>query len=130
MAVAGAAAAPSGPLAVAEAAAGRDEETLAAHGCRVSRRTGKRAAPSASMLGRRGRLLYPDEFEAALSAAVAVLALDSAVPAAYAAHRAEQRHEQEEKRKKRKRKPPGAEAFRQEREAAGSGRTGSTLGCI
>ena len=118
VAVAGAAAALSGPLAVAQAAAGWDQETLAAHGCRVSRRTGKRVAPSASMLGRLGKLLDPDEFEAALSAAVAVLALDSAVPAAYAAHRAEQRHEQEEKRKKRKRKrkPPGAEAFRQDRE--------------
>jgi hypothetical protein len=38
--VAGVAAALSGPLAVAQAAAGWDPEVLAAHGCRVSPRTG------------------------------------------------------------------------------------------
>ena len=113
--VAGLAAACTGPLAVAQAAAGWDQEVLAAHGCWVSPRTGKRAAPSASMLDRLPGLLDADEFEAALTAAVAAIALDPAVPAAYAAHRAEQRHEQEGKRKKRKRKPPAAEAFREER---------------
>ena len=50
--VAGLAAACTGPLAVAQAAAGWDQEVLAAHGCWVSPRTGKRAAPSASMLDR------------------------------------------------------------------------------
>ena len=114
VAVAGAAAALSGPLAVAQAAAGWDQETLAAHGCWVRPRTGLRAAPSASMLDRLGKLLDPDEFEAALTAAVAALALDPAVPAAYAAHRAGQRHAQEERRKKRKRKPPAAESFRED----------------
>ena len=67
------------------------------------------------MLDRLPGLLDPDEFEAALTAAVAALALDPAVPAAYAAHRAQQQHEQEGKRKKRKREPPAAEAFREER---------------
>jgi predicted transposase YbfD/YdcC len=116
VAAAGVAAALSGPLPIAQAAAGWDQEVLAAHGCWVSPRTGLRAAPPASMLDRLGKLLDPDEFEAALTAAVAVLALDPAVPAAYAAHREQQRHAQEEKRKKRKRKPPAAESFREERE--------------
>jgi predicted transposase YbfD/YdcC len=66
------------------------------------------------MLDRLGKLLDPDEFEAALSAAVAAIALDPAVPAAYAAHRAEQQQEAKEKRKKRK--PPAAGSFREERE--------------
>lgn len=48
--------------------------------------------------------------------AVAALALDPAIPAAYAAHRAEQQREQEERQKKRKRKPPAAAAFREERQ--------------
>ena len=112
--VAGVASGHGGPLAVAQAAAGWDQEVLAAHGCRVSPRTGLRVAPSASMLDRLGKLLDADEFEAALSAAVAAAALDPAIPAAYAAHRAGQQREQEEKRKKRK--PAAAESFRQERE--------------
>ena len=113
--VAGIAAACTGPLAVAQAAAGWDQEVLAAHGCWRSPRTGRLAAPSASMLDRLGRLLDPDELEAALTGAVAALALDPAVPAAYAAHRARQRAEQEERQKNRKRKPPAAEALREER---------------
>ncbi len=116
VAVAGTAAALSGPLAIAQAAACWDQEVLAAHGCWVSPRTGLRVAPSASMLDRLPKLLDPDEFEAALTAAVAALALDPAVPAAYAARRAQQQREQEEKRKKRKRKPPAAESFREERQ--------------
>ena len=112
VAVAGAAAALSGPLAVAQAAAEWDQEVLAAHGCRVCPRTGLRVAPSASMLGRLGKLLDADELEATLSAALAAVALDPAVPAAYAAHHAEQQRKQ----KKRKRKPPAAESFREERE--------------
>ena len=105
-----------GPLQAAQAAAGRDQEVLAAHGCRVSPRTGQRVAPSASMLDRLGKfLLDPDEFEAVVSAAVAAVALDPAIPAAYAAHRAGQQRGQEEKRR-RKRKPPAAESFREVRE--------------
>ena len=113
--IAGAAAAHGGPLAVAQAAAGWDQEVLAAHGCRVSPRTGLRVPPSASMLGRLGKLLDADELEAALSASVAAAALDPAIPAAYAAHRQDERRKAEEKRGKRKRKPPAAESFREER---------------
>jgi predicted transposase YbfD/YdcC len=112
--VAGVAAAHSGPLAVAQAAAGWDQEVLAAHGCWRSPQTGLRAAPSASMLGRLGRLLDADEFEAALSAAVAAIALDPAIPSAYAAHRAEDQRGTQARQKKRK--PPAAESFREERE--------------
>ena len=113
--IAGAAAAHGGPLAVAQAAAGWDQEVLAAHGCRVSPRTGLRVPPSASMLGRLGKLLDADELEAALSASVAAAALDPAIPAAYAAHRQDERRKAEQKRGKRKRKPPAAESFREER---------------
>ena len=115
--VAGVAAALSGPLAVAQAAAGWDQEVLAAHGCRISPRTGLRVAPSASMLDRLPKLLDADEFEAAVSACVAAAALDPAIPAAYAAHRAEEQRAREEKQKKRKRKrkPPAAASFRGER---------------
>jgi predicted transposase YbfD/YdcC len=106
-----------GPLRAAQAAAGWDQEVLAAHGCRISPRTGLREAPSASMLDRLGRfLLDPDELEAALTAAVVSAALDPGIPAAYAAHRAQQQREYEERRKKRKRKPPSAASFREERE--------------
>jgi predicted transposase YbfD/YdcC len=114
--VAGVAAALSGPLAVAQAAAGWDQEVLAVHGCRISPRTGLRVPPSASMLDRLPKLLDADEFEAALSASLAAIALDPAIPAAYAAHRAGGQREKEEKQKKRKRKPPAAESFREERQ--------------
>jgi predicted transposase YbfD/YdcC len=106
-----------GPLQAAQAAAGWGQEVLAAHGCRVSPRTGLREPPSASMLDRLGRfLLDPDELEAALTAAVAAVALDPAIPAALAVHREQQAREQGERREKRKRRPPAAAAFRQERE--------------
>jgi predicted transposase YbfD/YdcC len=106
-----------GPLQAAQASAGWDQEVRAAHGCRVSPRTGLREAPSASMLDRLGKfLLDPDEFEAAVSGAVAAAALDPAILAAYAAHLADQQREQEERRRKRKRKPPAAGSFREERD--------------
>jgi len=113
--VAGVASAHSGPLAVAQAAAGWDQDVLAGHGCRVSPQTGLRVPPSASMLDRLPRLLDADEFEAALSASVAAAALDPAIPAACAAHRREEQRRQAEKQKKRKRKPPAAGSFRGER---------------
>jgi len=113
--VAGVAGACTGPLAVAQAAAGWDQDVLAAHGCWVSPRTGRRSAPSASMLDRLPGLVDPDEFEAALTAAVTVLALDPAIPAAYAAHRAGQRQRGQAGRRK-VRRPPAAGAFREERE--------------
>src|SRR6266498_3916976 len=98
--IGGAAAGHGGPLAVAQAAAGWDQDVLAAHGCRVSARTGLRVPPSASMLGRLHRFLDADELEAALSASVASAAPGPAIPAAYAAHRAEEQRGKEEKRKK------------------------------
>ena len=115
VAVAGTAAGLGGPLAIAQAAAGWGQDVLAAHGCRVSPRTGLRVAPSASTLGRLPEMIDPDGFEAALTACVAEAALDPAVPAAYAAHRAEQQRTRDENRKKRKQKPPAAESFREER---------------
>jgi predicted transposase YbfD/YdcC len=114
--VAGVAAGCAGPLAVAQAAAGWDQEVLEAHGCWTSPRTGLPAAPSASTLGRLPQLLDPDEVEAALTGALAALALDPAIPAAYAARRAEQQAEQAERRKNRRRRPPAASAFREERD--------------
>ena len=114
--VAGLAAARTGARAVAQEAAGQDQEVLAAHGCWRSPRAGLLAAPSASMLDRLGRLLDPDELEAALTGAAAALALDPAVPAAYAAHRARQQAEWEGRQKKRKREPPAAQALREERD--------------
>ena len=113
--VAGVASARGGPLAVAQAAAGWDQEVLAAHGCRVSPRTGLRVAPSAAMLDRLPKLLEADELKAALSACVAAAALDPAIPAAYAAHRAGEQRAREQKRKKRRRKPPAAASFREDR---------------
>ncbi len=113
---AGVAAALSGPLAVAQAAAGWSQEVLAAHGCRISPRTGLREAPSASSLDRLGRLLDADELEAALSACLAAAALDPGIPAAYAARQREEQRARDEKRKKRKRKPPAADSFGEERE--------------
>jgi predicted transposase YbfD/YdcC len=113
---AGLAAARAGALAVAQEAAGWDQEVLEAHGCWRSPRTGLLTAPSASMLDRLARLLDADELEAALTGAVAALALDPAVPAAYAVHRARQRAQQGERQKKRKRKPPAAQALREERD--------------
>ena len=89
VAVAGTAAGLGGPLAIAQAAAGWDQDVLAVHGCRVSPRTGLRVAPSASTLGRLPEMIDPDGFEAALTACVAEAALDPAVPPR-AAHRAEE----------------------------------------
>jgi predicted transposase YbfD/YdcC len=115
VAVAGTAAGLGGPLAIAQSAAGWGQDVLAAHGCRVSPRTGLRVAPSASTLGRLPQMIDPDGFEAALTACVARAALDPAVPAAYAAHRKDEQRRKEENRKNRKRKPPAAGSLREER---------------
>jgi predicted transposase YbfD/YdcC len=111
--VAGAACGYRGPLAIAEAAAGWDQELLAAHGCRISPATGRRVAPSARTLYRVPAGLDADELEAALTAALADAALDPQVTAAAAARR---RRELGRKEKKRKQKPPASGSFRQERE--------------
>jgi hypothetical protein len=57
-------------------------------------------------------LLDPDEFEAVLTGALAAIALDPEIPAAYAGHRAQARAERENRKKKRK--PPAAASFREE----------------
>ncbi|HXZ73740.1 MAG TPA: transposase family protein, partial [Streptosporangiaceae bacterium] len=111
--VAGAACGHGSPLAIAEAAAGWDQELLAAHGCRVSPAAGLRVAPSARTLYRVPEMLDADEFEAALTGALADAALDPQVTAAAAAKRQE---ELGKKAKKRKRRPPAAGSLRQERE--------------
>jgi predicted transposase YbfD/YdcC len=111
--VAGAACGYRGPLAIAEAAAGWDQELLAAHGCRVSPATGLRVAPSARTLYRVPEGLDADELEAALTGALADAALDPQVTAAAAAKR---QKELGKKEKKRKQKAPAAGSFRQERE--------------
>jgi predicted transposase YbfD/YdcC len=111
--VAGAACGHGSPLAVAQAAAGRGQELLAGHGCRVSPATGLRVPPSARTLYRIPVIVDADEFEAALTGALADAALDPQVTAAAAAKRQE---EPGKKEKKRKRRPPAAESFRQERE--------------
>ena len=98
--VAGAASAHCGPLAVAQAAAGWDQDVLAGHGCRVSPRTGLRVPPSPSTLDRLPRFLDADELEAALSASVAAAALSPEIPAACAAHRAGNSARRSESRRK------------------------------
>ena len=113
--VAGAACGYRGPLAIAEAAAGWDQELLAAHGCRISPATGLRVAPSARTLYRVPEGLDADELEAALTAALAAAALAPQVTAAAAAKRQEELATKEKKRKQR-RKRPAAGSFRQERE--------------
>ena len=110
--VAGAACGHQSPLAIAEAAAGWDQELLAAHGCRISPATGLRAAPSARTLYRVPQGLDADGFEAALTGALADAALDPQVTAVAAAKRKDELAKKAEK----KPKPPTAEGFRQERE--------------
>jgi len=113
--VAGVACGHGGPLAIAQAAAGWDQEVLAGHGCRISPLTGARTAPSASTLGRLPALLDADGFEAGLSACLAGAALDPQVTARLAARRKEKEKEREKKR--RRRKPPAAAALRETRAA-------------
>ena len=112
--VAGVACGHSGPLAIAQAAAGWDQEVLAGHGCRVSPATGRRIPPSASTVSRLPALLDADEVEAALSAWAAPAALDPQVTAQAAARRRRER-EDRDSRPGRRRRPPAAEALRQAR---------------
>jgi len=110
--VAGAACGYRGPLAIAQAAAGWDQELLAARGCRVSPAAGRRVAPPARTLYRVPEGLDADELEAALTAALADAALDPQVTAAAAARR---QRELKKKDGKRRRKPPAADKLREER---------------
>jgi predicted transposase YbfD/YdcC len=112
--VAGVACGHSGPLAIAQGAAGWDQEVLAAHGCRVSPATGQRTPPSASTVNRLPALLDADELEAALSAWAAPAALDPQVVARAAARRQREK-EDKEARGRRRRKPPAAHALRETR---------------
>jgi predicted transposase YbfD/YdcC len=111
--VAGVACGHSGPLAIAQAAAGWDQEVLAAHGCRVSPATRQRTPPSASTVSRLPALLDADEAAAALSAWAAPAALGPQVTAQAAARRREKQNEKENKG--RRRRKPAAEALRETR---------------
>jgi predicted transposase YbfD/YdcC len=111
--VAGVACGYSGPLAIAGAAAGWDQEVLAAHGTRRNPRTGVFEPPSASTLGRLPALLDADELEAGLSAWVAPAALDPRLAARIAARAAAGKAGGG--KKKRRRTPPAGEALRETR---------------
>jgi predicted transposase YbfD/YdcC len=112
--VAGVACGHGGPLAIAGAAAGWDQEVLAAHGTRRNPRTGVFEPPSASTLGRLPALLDADELEAGLSAWLAPAALDPGL-AARIATRAAAGKEAGAGKKKRRRTPPAGQALRETR---------------
>jgi predicted transposase YbfD/YdcC len=111
--VAGVACGYSGPLAIAGAAAGWDQEVLAAHGTRRNPRTGVFEPPSASTLGRLQALLDAGELEAGLSAWVAPAALDPRLAARIAARAVAGKAGGG--KKKRRRTPPAGEALRETR---------------
>ena len=123
--VAGAACGHQSPLAIAEAAAGWDQELLAAHGCRVSPATGLRVAPSARTLYRVPAGLDADEFEAALTGRWRTRRW-TRVPAAAAAKRQNELAKKAEKKRKPSRRPRKASA--RSGRTAGSGRTRCTRG--
>jgi hypothetical protein len=107
-------------LAIANAAAGWDQDVLAAHGVRINPVTGAYEAPSASTLTRLSARLDADELEAALSAWVAGWALDPTTPAQIARRGEQARAGQGPKNrggKKRKRKPAAAAALARVTEA-------------
>jgi predicted transposase YbfD/YdcC len=108
--VAGVACGYSGPLAIAGAAAGWDQEVLAAHGTRRNPVTRQHEPPSASTLGRLPALLDADELEAGLSAWLAPAALDPQLATRIAA-----RAEAAKAGTKRRRRPPAGEALREVR---------------
>ncbi len=113
--VAGVACGYSGPLAIAGAAAGWDQEVLAAHGTRRNPRTGVFEPPSASTLGRLPALLDADELEAGLSAWVAPAALDPQLAARIAAGAGGGKAGDGKKKGRRNNKPPAGEALRETR---------------
>ena len=113
--VAGVACGYSGPLAIAGAAAGWDQEVLAAHGTRRNPRTGAHEPPSASTLGRLPALLDADQLEAALSACLAATALDPQLAGRIAARAAAGKDGGKKTEKKRRRKPQAGEALRETR---------------
>ena len=100
-------------LAIAQAAAGWDQEMLAALGVRQNPGTGAHEPPSASTLGRVPAGLDADELEAGLTGWAAAAALGLRAAARIAARRAGKKQKQQEGR--RRRKPPAAQALRQVR---------------
>jgi len=113
--VAGVACGYSSILAIAGAAAGWDQDVLAAHGTRRNPVTGLHEPPSASTLGRLPALLDADELEAGLSACLAPVALDPALAARVAARAAGKKNSGGTS--KRRRKPPAGEALRETRDS-------------
>ena len=114
--VAGVACGYSGPLAIAGAAAGWDQEVLAGHGCRRNPVTGLHEPPSASTLGRLPALVDADELEAGLSAWAAPAALDPQLAARITARAAAGKKAGGGKKKRRRdKKPPAGEALRETR---------------
>lgn len=95
-------------LAIAGAAAGWEEQVLAAHGVRQNPVTGLHEPPSASTLGRVPALLDADELEAGLAAWLAPAALDPRRAGRAAAGKSG--------KNKRHRKPPAATALRESRD--------------
>jgi len=110
--VAGVACGYSSILAIAGAAAGWDQDVLAAHGTRRNPVTGLHEPPSASTLGRLPALLDADELEAGLSGCLAPVALDPALAARVAA-RAAAGKKNSGGTSKRRRKPPAGQALRE-----------------
>jgi len=98
-------------LAIAQAAAGWDQEMLAALGVRRNRGTGAQEPPSASTLGRVPAGLDADELEAGLTGWAAAAALGRRAAARVAARRAAGK-----KKARRRRKPPAAQALRETRD--------------
>ena len=113
--VAGVACGYSSVLAIAGAAAGWDQEVLAAHGTRRNPVTGDYEPPSASTLGRLPALLDADELEAGLTAWLAPAALDPRLAARITARAAGTKAGGAKKKKKRRREPPAGEALREVR---------------
>jgi len=110
--IAGVACGYSSPLAIAGAAAGWDQEVLAAHGTRRNPVTRLHEPPSASTLGRLPALLDADELEAGLSAWLTPAALDPQLAARIAARAASTKGGGGNRRR---RKPPAGQALREVR---------------
>lgn len=107
-------------LAIADAAAGWDQDVLGAHGVRINPATGAYQAPSASTLTRLPARLDADELEAAISHWVACWALDPTTPARIARGGQAARTGQDTTSRagsKRRRKPPAAAALARVNEA-------------
>ncbi len=104
--VAGVACGYASPLAIAGAAAGWDQDVLAAHGTRRNPRTGLHEPPSASTLDRLPALLDACELEAGLTALVTPAALDPQLATRIAARAAAGRKASGGKKKRRT--PPAA----------------------